>query len=167
MMMDTYFAVASSVQAHFKRLSFAGLFLVAPFLAAQEEQVDAGLNMNELMLWVLDPASAVIWNSIGSIYTEEGEVSRVPQDQEGWDEVRNSAAMVVEVGTSLMMPGRVPDDGPWKAFSIQLREAGLKSIAAAEAKNEERLFMAGNDLYDSCAACHAVYLPVPEYQDFQ
>ena len=167
MMMDNYFAVASAVQAHFKRLSFAGLFLVAPFLAAQEEQVDSGLNMNQLMLWVLDPASAVIWNSTGSMYTEDGEVSLVPQDQEGWDEVRNSAAMVVEVGTSLMMPGRVLDDGPWKAFSIQLREAGLKSIAAAEAKSEERLFMAGNDLYDSCAACHAVYLLVPEYQDSQ
>ena len=166
-MMNTYYAGASALLALFKRLLFASLFLTSPCLAAQEEQVDAGLNMNQLMLWVLDPASSVIWNSTGSIYTEEGEISLVPQDQEGWDEVRNSAAVVVEVGTSLMMPARVPDDGPWKAFSIQLREAGLKSIAAIDAKSEERLFMTGNDLYDACAACHAVYLGVPEYQDFR
>ena len=135
----------------------AGTF-VTPQVLAEDVEFDTRLNMNQLMLWVLDPPSNVIWEATGSIYTEEGEISMVPTDQQGWERVRNNAAVVVETGNLLMMPGRSEDDGPWMAFSQMLIEAGMKAIAAAEARSEDQLFMAGNDLYDACAGCHAVYL---------
>ena len=139
----------------------AGL-AVSPQLLAKDVDLDTGLNMHQLMVWVIDPASIVIWESTSSVYTEEGEISMVPTDQQGWDKVRNMAAVVAESGNLLMMPGRAEDEGPWMAFSKMLIEAGMKAIAAAEAQSEDQLFMAGNDLYDACAACHAMYLPVPE-----
>ena len=145
-------------------IAFLAVSVSMPPAQAEDVEGDAPLNMNQLMLWVVDPPSKVIWESTGSVYTEEGEVSMAPTDQEGWDRVRNMAAVVAESGNLLMMPGRAEDDGPWMAFSKMLIEAGMKAIAAAEAQDEDQLFMAGNDLYDACAACHAVYLPVPEGQ---
>ena len=48
------------------------------------------------MLWILDPAADVIWDSAGAIITAEGETDLSPTTDEGWEHVRNSAAVLTE-----------------------------------------------------------------------
>ncbi len=117
------------------------------------------------MLWILDPAADVIWDSAGAIITADGETDLSPATDEGWQNVRNSAAVVAETGNLLMMPGRT--NGPnWVSYSQALTAAGEAAMAAADARDAEALFDAGGAVYQVCQACHAEYLlPAEEAQN--
>ena len=109
------------------------------------------------MEWILDPAADVIWDSAGFIITADGETDLRPTTDEGWERVRNSAAVVAETGNLLMMPGR--SSGPdWVAYAQGLTEAGVVAMAAAEARDAEALFDAGGQVYQACRACHEQYM---------
>ena len=54
------------------------------------------MDLHDLMAHFLTPASEKIWNSSGSIITEEGELSLAPTNQEGWDEVIFGAQVLIE-----------------------------------------------------------------------
>ena len=43
--------------------------------------------MHDLMAHFITPAAERIWESAGSVITEEGEISLEPKDDEGWSEV--------------------------------------------------------------------------------
>ena len=43
-------------------------------------------------------------------------------------------------------------------FIQQLVEAGTDAVHAAEAKNPERLFTTGGDIYEACSNCHQKYM---------
>ena len=115
-------------------------------------------NLHETMLYVLDPATDVVWGSAGSIITEDGEQDLRPTTQQGWDHVRNNAAIVAETGNLLMMPGRAMGESDWMELSRGLTNAGLLAMKAAEAQDDEALFEAGGQIYNVCKACHAQYI---------
>lgn len=115
------------------------------------------LNMQELMAHVLDPAADIIWASAGSIVTAEGETNLAPTNAEGWLQVENGAAGVIESANLLLLPGRAVDNGDWREFSLGLAAMGKKAMAAAEAQDADALFAAGADLYQVCVACHQQY----------
>ena len=58
-----------------------------------------------------------------------------------------------------MMTPRAVDDGAWMQFARSLIEAGVEAAAAAEAHDVERVFAAGEQVYNVCTACHARYSP--------
>lgn len=124
---------------------------------ATEAPYSLDLDMQELMAHVLDPAADIIWASAGSIVTAEGETDLAPTDAEGWLQVENGAAAVIESANLLMLPGRAVDDGDWREFSLGLVAMGKKAMAAAEAQDADALFAAGADLYQVCVACHQQY----------
>ena len=114
-------------------------------------------NVKQTMDWILDPAADVIWDSAGAIITAEGETDLAPTTDEGWELVRNSAAVAAETGNLLMMPGRAA--GPdWVAYSEELTAAAVVAMAAADAQDADALFDAGGQLYQACRACHDQYL---------
>ena len=114
-------------------------------------------DVKQTMEWILDPAVDVIWDSAGAIITAEGETDLAPTTDEGWEQVRNSAAVVAETGNLLMIPGRTA--GPnWVGYAQALTVAGKAAMAAAEAHDADALFDAGGQLYQVCLACHAQYL---------
>ncbi len=114
-------------------------------------------NVQQTMLWILDPASDVIWESAGTIVTAAGETDLAPTTEEGWENVRNQAATVAESGNLLMLPGRT--SGPaWNAYAQALIAAGRLAMAAAEARDADALFDAGGQLYVVCRGCHAQFL---------
>jgi len=117
------------------------------------------LALKDLMNWVLDPAADVIWGAAGTIVTEEEEQSLAPTTDEGWDAIRNAAAVVVESGNLLMMPGRARDDGDWQKHAAQLIDTGTRVLHAAEARDTDGVFDRGGDLYVICVECHQKYLP--------
>jgi hypothetical protein len=114
-------------------------------------------DVKQVMNWIMDPASDVIWGSVGTIITEEGEQNLRPETDEQWTAVRDAAAMVAESGNLLLTPGRLRDQGDWVKHSHELTKAAQEAIAAAEAKDVDSLFTAGGDIYLVCTACHEQY----------
>lgn len=115
------------------------------------------LDDHEIMSWVLDPATDVIWGAAGEIVTEAGVQSLAPVDDAGWTAVRNAAATVTEAGNLLMLPGRSRGDD-WNGFARGVVLIGQRAIEAVEARDDEALFQVGGELYNVCVACHQVYM---------
>jgi hypothetical protein len=58
----------------------------------------------------------------------------------------------------MMMVPRAKDGGEWMRRAQEMITAGEAAMRAAEARNAEKLFTVGGDLYDSCSNCHRKYL---------
>jgi hypothetical protein len=111
-----------------------------------------------LMQAVVDPNADLIWDAVKVIMTKEGDENIRPKSDEQWIAVRNAAISVAESGNLLMMVPRAKDGGEWMQRAQEMITAGEEARRAAEAKNAEKLFTVGGDLYDSCSNCHRKYL---------
>ena len=128
---------------------------------AQEPQY-AGLDMQELMIHVIDPAAFAFWRGSGFELTEEGERDLSPTTEEGWKVVEDGAATVAEAGNLLMLPGRAREPADeWNKYAKLLTQRALEAKAAAEAKDKKALFDTGGRLYEVCVACHEKYVIQP------
>lgn len=122
-------------------------------------QYNTELDVMQIMNMVLEPASDILWKSGGWVVSDAGYEELYPTTDEGWEYVRKQAAIIVEVGNSLALPGRAEDDDAWLIYSEGLSQAGLQAMAAAQSQNKEDFFQAGADLYSVCTACHQAYNP--------
>jgi hypothetical protein len=111
-----------------------------------------------LMQAVVDPNADLIWDAVKVIMTKEGDDNIRPKTDAEWIAVRNAAVTVAESGNLLMMAPRAKDGGEWMQRAQEMINAGEEAIRAAEAKNADKLFIVGGDLYDSCSNCHRKYL---------
>ncbi len=111
----------------------------------------------EFMEWLLEPAADVIWDSAGQIDTEAGVQDLAPTTEEGWNQVRNQAALISELGNLLMMPHFAQGRPDWTEISRGLVRAGARVQRAAEARDAEVLFEEGGLLYQVCVSCHQIY----------
>ena len=112
-----------------------------------------------LMEAFVDPNADVIWGSVGTIVTAEGEQNIRPQTDEDWLKVRNAAVAVTEAGNLLMMVPRAMDGDEWMRLSQAMVDTGAAAIAAAEATSPERVFDTGAEIYAVCTNCHMKYEP--------
>lgn len=111
-----------------------------------------------LMRAVVEPAADVVWNAVKTIETKDGTQDVRPQTDEEWLAVRNAAVAVAESGNLLMMAPRAKNGGEWMQLTQAMIDTGQEAIKAAEARNAEKLFTVGGDLYESCSNCHRKYL---------
>jgi hypothetical protein len=111
----------------------------------------------ELMESVIAHAAETYWESVQVIVDESGVVERSPQTDEEWEGVWAAALAIAESGNLLMMQPRAVDDGAWMQFARSMIDAGVEAAAAAEAHDVERVFAAGEQVYNVCTACHARY----------
>ena len=138
-------------------------------------------TIQELMDSEIDPAADALWDSVGSVSTLSGTEDRQPRTEEEWKAVRRQAITLVEATNLLVMEGRpvAPKDAPAAAdgelapaemqrriestrpsfvgFAQSLRLAGLKALAAIDAKDPQRLMDAGGTIDEACEACHVTY----------
>ena len=116
-------------------------------------------DLHDTMTWVLDPAADVVWGSAGWIVTAEGAQDLTPTTDEGWNQVRHSAAVLAEGGNLLLMPHLLPetDAEAWIEFSRGMTRVAQEALAAVDAKDSDALFETGGHLYNVCLACHQVY----------
>jgi len=117
------------------------------------------LDVVQIMNLVLEPASDILWDSGGWVLDAAGYEELYPTTDEGWAYVRAQAAVVVESGNMLALPGRAEDNDAWLIYAQGLSEAGLMAMEAAAEQNEEDFFQAGAQLYSVCTACHQAYNP--------
>jgi hypothetical protein len=129
----------------------------APAAAPTVAEFHDATDLTQLMNWIMEPNADVIWESVGTIITEEGEQNLRPETDEQWNAIRNAAATVAESGNLLLMPSRMRDAGDWVKHAHELTRTAQEVIAAAEAKDVDSLFTAGGDVYLVCSACHAQY----------
>lgn len=127
--------------------------------AADGPAYNTSLDVKEVMALVLEPASDILWDSGGWILDASGYEELYPTTDEGWAYVRAQAAVVVEAGNMLALPGRAEDNDAWMIYAEGLSEAGILAMEAAASQNEDDFFQAGAQLYSVCTACHQAYNP--------
>jgi hypothetical protein len=115
-------------------------------------------DVKQLMNSMIDPQADEIWDATGWIITASGEEQRMPKNDEEWLAVMHHAVTVTEAGNLLMMVPRAKDGDEWMKRSQELIEAGQKVWRAAEAKDVQKLFDTGGELYEACLHCHGEYI---------
>jgi hypothetical protein len=121
------------------------------------------LGTKDVMRHIVNPAAEAFWARSGEVDDDKGAHDRTSKDDENWKVSLDSAAQLVEAGNLLQMDGRARDpNGPWMKYAIQLTNAGLAAMAAAQKKDAAKTFDAGSAIYDSCFACHGKYIPRPK-----
>lgn len=119
---------------------------------------DTSLPVIEVMDHLIDPGAWAFWRASGEVTDEAGSKSLTPTTEEGWLAAENGAVQVAEGGNLLLLPGRVRDE-EWIRLSKKLTQDGLEAKAAVEAKDSQRMFVAGAEMFKTCKACHAKYVP--------
>jgi hypothetical protein len=138
----------------------------SPNTVATASQFDTSIDTRQLMSWMIDPSSKVVFGAVASIVTEKGEENVQPQTDEEWNTVRNNAVIVLEAGNLLMLEGRarssqIQDAADWNAKARAMSAAARTAIEATEVKDPEALFAASGDIYQTCTDCHAKYIFTP------
>jgi len=111
----------------------------------------------ELMESVIAHAAEVYWEAVQVTVDDTGVHERSPQTDEEWEAVWAAGLALAESGNLLMMEPRALDNGAWMQFAVSLVDAGVEAAAAAEAHDVERVFAAGEQVYNVCTACHLRY----------
>ena len=111
-----------------------------------------------LMQAVIDPAADELWEATGWIITAAGTEQRKPKNEEEWTVVRNQAVALTEAGNLLMMAPRAKDGDVWMKQAQDMMTTGEAAWRAAEARDWDKLFTVGGDIYESCSNCHQKYL---------
>ena len=114
-------------------------------------------DLEHLMEWVIEPNAQVVWRSVGTIITADGQEDIAPKTDLDWETVRNSAATVAEMGNLLMIEGRARNQDDWMKKSRAMIDSASVLLQAIDAKDAPAVFTAGGDLYQSCSDCHATY----------
>jgi hypothetical protein len=116
-------------------------------------------TVRELMESVIAHSAEVYWGSVQVMVDAAGEHEKKPQTDEEWEQVWAAALTLAESGNLLMLAPRAVDNGAWMQFARSLIEAGAEAAAAAQAHDVERVFAAGEQVYNACAGCHERYVP--------
>ena len=78
----------------------------------------------------------------------------VPETDEGWEVVRNSAVILAESGNLLMIGSRAERSEVWMSTSRALVGAGEAALIAAQSRDVGAISEAGNEIIAACETCH-------------
>src|SRR5438552_11206025 len=135
--------------------------------AAQEVYAD----LNRLMRGVLYPAANVVFfaqaENPADVKPNTGQDPSMATDPltstfGGWQAIENAALALAESANLLLVPGRVCSNGApapitdpdWATFVREVRDAGMKAYAAAQAKDQDRMIELSETVSAACAHCH-------------
>jgi cytochrome c556 len=139
-------------------------------------------TVKDLMQSIVDPSADAVWMSVTTVQSASGTVETAPKTDQDWLKVRHGAVGLSEGANLLMMPGRhvarpgeksetpgielepsemealiAKDRGAFIERAKALHEAGMAAVAAADAKNPEKLFEVGEQIERACENCHSHY----------
>jgi hypothetical protein len=114
-------------------------------------------TVQELMQSVIVHAAETYWDSVQVTVDETGVHERYPESDEEWEQVWAAALTIAESGNLLMMTPRAVDGGAWMQFARSMIDAGVEAAAAADARDVDRVFAAGEQVYNVCSGCHGRY----------
>jgi len=154
----------------------------APAPASDAPQYQPAATVKDLMQSIVDPSADLVWNAVTTVQTATGTIDKAPKTADDWLKVRHGAVGLSEGANLLMMPGRhvaqphEKSDTPGvelepaemevlinkdRAAFIErakaLHEAGMAAVAAADAKDPQKLFEVGEQIEQACENCHSHY----------
>ncbi|HEX5264919.1 MAG TPA: hypothetical protein VFW13_15420 [Phenylobacterium sp.] len=120
------------------------------------------LDLKAFMANVVDPNSDAIWAASGTEETASGVKDNTPTTEAGWEAMRSQAAVLIEAGNALQLPGRprAPEADFYK-YAQQLTAQAILVKAAVDKRDKQAIYDEGAKLYLVCTACHAEYLIGP------
>ena len=110
-------------------------------------------SVNEVMISIIAPATNTLWGIDD------------PQTDEDWQVFIDAADAVIETVSEIKAGGAGPNDlqwaesPEWQAFADRLIAAGTDARKAAEDKDVEAMYAAGDILYPPCEECHIQFHP--------
>src|SRR6266853_533273 len=144
-------------------------------------------TIKDIMDSMVDPSADYLWESVATIVTKAGTEERRPRTEDDWKKVRRAAITMIEATNLLVMDGRkvakpgeksenpgielspeairrVMDDDPATLITLAhaLHDAGVKALAAIDAKNADALSDAGETIDNACENCHLKYWYPPD-----
>jgi len=144
-------------------------------------------TIKDIMDSMVDPSADYLWESVATIVTKKGIEERRPRTDDDWKMVRRSAITLIEATNLLIMDGRavakpgeksenpgielspeairmVMDNDPDTLIKLAgaLHDAGMKALAAIDAKNVDALSDAGEAIDTACENCHLKYWYPPD-----
>ena len=165
----------------------------APAPAAKKEPpFRKTATIKDIMDSMVDPSADFLWESVATIVTRKGTEERRPRTDDEWKAVRRAAITLVEATNLLIMDGRavakpgeksenpgielspeairrVMDDDPDTLVKLAgaLHDAGMKAMAAIDAKNADALSDAGEVIDNACETCHLKYWYPPDAEKIE
>lgn len=107
----------------------------------------------DIMQLVITPATDLLWGVDN------------PQTDEEWAVLEQAAITVIEAANETSNGGSGPQDIEWisapayQAMNQIMVEAAESSLAAVKSRDLDALFVAGDQLYAPCEACHLQFNP--------
>ena len=149
--------------------AFGGLALVTgcakttPETPKSSVRFDTSLAMTEFMGHVVDPAAFGFWKGSGTEETAGGTRELAPTTDEGWEALETAAAVLIEAGNLLQLPGRPRDpQDHWNKYAQDLTARAIEGKAAAFKHDKQGVYETGAKIYEVCTACHEEYVIQPQ-----
>lgn len=133
-------------------------------------------NVLQVMRGILYPASNVIFAAQSddpAAIKPAADASTSPNPLTsvygGWTAVENAGIAIAEAANLLTIPGRQCANGKpapiqnadWRMWVQELRDAGMATYKAAQAKNQDAILEAAGVVSEACSHCHDKYREVP------
>jgi len=110
-------------------------------------------SVNDIMISIIAPATNTLWGIDD------------PQTDDDWQVFIEAADAVIATASEIKSGGAGPSDQQWaespdwQAFADRLIEAGFAAREAAENKDVDAMYAAGDILYPPCEECHNQFHP--------
>jgi len=120
------------------------------------------LDVKAFMANVVDPNADALWAASGTEETATGVKDNTPKTEAGWAAMQSQAAVLIEAGNALQLPGRprAPEADFYK-YAQQLTAQAILVKAAVDKRDKDGIYTEGAKLYQVCTACHAEFLINP------
>jgi hypothetical protein len=114
-------------------------------------------TVKQIMVGITNPAAYVVYEAVGTKSGPKGVEEIAPQTDEDWAKVESAAAAVVESGNLILTGNRAIDKGDWVKMTHDMMDKGKLAMAAAKAKDKEKIVDTGGELNATCDNCHMRY----------
>jgi len=125
--------------------------------AAAATQVTPVATVKQIMIGITNPGAYVVYEAVGTKNTAKGIEEIAPQTDEDWAKVESAAAAVVESGNLILTGDRAIDKGDWVKMTHDMMDKAKLAMAAAKAKDKDKIVETGGDLNVTCDNCHMRY----------
>jgi hypothetical protein len=125
--------------------------------AAAAPEVTPVATVKQIMIGITNPGAYAVYEAVGTKSTSKGVEEIVPQTDEEWAKVESAAAAVVESGNLILTGNRAIDKGDWVKMTHDMMDKAKLAMAAAKAKDKDKIVETGGDLNTTCDNCHARY----------
>ena len=128
-----------------------------PAATAAGPETQPVATVKQIMIGITNPSAYVVYEAVGTKNTEKGIEEIAPQTDEDWAKVESAGAAVVESGNLLLSGNRAIDKGDWVKMTHDMMDKAKLAMAAAKAKDKDKIIETGGELNTTCDNCHARY----------